>query len=107
MEIGDYVIGSLRNYSDCQMEKFIGLAMPKKVADECPTLCSRLWAELDVIPLVLDEGNRKSSDDKFIFGLPESKSWWHKSLDEQAESMGRKCVRYACLHPPVPLVTAY
>ncbi|GAB1211645.1 hypothetical protein ATERTT37_000769 [Aspergillus terreus] len=93
MEIGDYVIGSLRNYSDCQMEKFIGLAMPKKVADECPTLCSRLWAELDVIPLVLDEGNRKSSDDKFIFGLPESKSWWHKSLDEQAESMGRKCVR--------------
>ncbi|KAF9893018.1 hypothetical protein FE257_012429 [Aspergillus nanangensis] len=93
MEVGDYVIGALRTYSDVHMEKFNGLAMPKIVADSCPTFCSRLWSEMDVIPLVLNEGNRVESDDKFIFGLPESKSWWHKNLDEQAESLGRKCVR--------------
>lgn len=94
MEIGDFVIHSLRSYSDTQMEKFNGLAMPKPIAEECPTICSRLWSELDVIPLVLEEGHRQESDDKFIFGLPEAKKWWYKSLDEQAESMARKCVRY-------------
>ncbi|KAJ5496566.1 hypothetical protein N7463_008553 [Penicillium fimorum] len=89
-EIGDFMVNSLRNYSHAHTAKFIGLAMPRRIY---PTLRSRLWAEVDVLPLVIDEGNAKTSDDKFIFGHLEQKSFWHRTLDEQAESMARKCVR--------------
>lgn len=92
-EIGDFVVDQLQQYSARHMEKFIGLAMSQRLADACPGLCSRLWAELDVLPLVLREESRREGDDKFTFGLPDSKAWKIRSIDEQAESMGRKCVR--------------
>ncbi|PLB52794.1 UDP-Glycosyltransferase/glycogen phosphorylase [Aspergillus steynii IBT 23096] len=92
-ELGDFVINQLQQYSERHMEKFIGVAMPQRVADACPGLSSRLWAELDVLPLVLREESRREGDDKFAFGLPDSKAWKIRSIDEQAESMGRKCVR--------------
>ena len=92
-EIGDFIVDQLQQFSERHMEKFIGLAMPERVADACPSLCSRLWAELDVLPLVLREESRREGDDKFAFGLPSGQAWKIRSLDEQAESMGRKCVR--------------
>lgn len=92
-QIGDFVVSQLGQFSERHAEKFIGLAMPQRLADACPSLCSRLWAELDVLPLVLREESRRDGDDKFAFGLPDSKAWKIRSIDEQAESMGRKCVR--------------
>ncbi|KOC09936.1 putative trehalose synthase (Ccg-9) [Aspergillus flavus AF70] len=88
-----FVIDQLQEWSDAHMEKFIGLAMPERIAKQYPSLCSRLWAELDIIPLVLPEGSRREGDDKFTFGIPDSTTWKIRGIDEQAESMGRKCVR--------------
>ncbi|KAJ5360800.1 hypothetical protein N7517_009991 [Penicillium concentricum] len=92
-ELGDFMINSLRNYSHTHTVKFIGLAMPHRIPDEYPTLRARLWAEVDVLPLIIDEGNREARDNKFILGHPEQKSFWNRTLDEQAESMARRCVR--------------
>ncbi|RAL01741.1 putative trehalose synthase (Ccg-9) [Aspergillus ibericus CBS 121593] len=92
-EITDYVLNQLRDYSDDHLEKFIGLAMPTSVARKCPSLCSRLWSELDVIPLVLPEESNIGVDHYVDHPVRKSTGWELKSIDEQAESMGRKCVR--------------
>jgi hypothetical protein len=96
-EATDFIISELKNYSKKHLEKTVGLAMPSHVAEHCPTLCSRLWAELDIIPLVLSEsalldriGLGQSIDTR---GLGTAGVWDQKTVDEQAESMGRKCVR--------------
>jgi hypothetical protein len=61
--------------------------MSTELAERCPELCPRLWAELDIIPIVLQkkEGNVNWGMSNVYFS--------YKSLDEQAESIARKCVR--------------
>lgn len=66
--------------------KFIGLAMSTELAERCPELSSRLWVELDIIPIVL-----RKSEENVSWGLYEENL--HKSLDEHAESIARKCIR--------------
>lgn len=86
-----FILDQLKGYAEKHLEKFIGLAMPRHMVDHCPTLCSRLWAELDVIPLVLSGA---SLIDRFTsHGPPEPRAWEAKTVEEKAESMGRKCVR--------------
>ncbi|RAK71885.1 putative trehalose synthase (Ccg-9) [Aspergillus fijiensis CBS 313.89] len=92
-QIVDYVLNNLRKYSEERLEKFIGLAMPTTVAKKCPTLCSKLWAELDIIPLVLPEESSIGTDNVSNHPIRKSTGWEIKSVDEQSESMGRKCVR--------------
>lgn len=67
--------------------KFIGLAMSADLAERCPDLCARLWLELDIIPIVLRKAEENVSWGSYDEQLP------FKSLDEQAESMARKCIR--------------
>lgn len=78
------------------LEKIIGIAMPEHVANHCTRLCPRLWAELDIIPLVLSNA---TLIDRVNIGQvsetrdPGSNGWSEKTIDEQAESMARKGVR--------------
>lgn len=65
--------------------------MHRDVAATCPTLCSRLWAELDIIPLVLPGLSLLGRFASLAQAQP--RSWESKAIDEQAESMARKCVR--------------
>lgn len=84
----EFVLYKLREFSERHMEKFIGVAMPHHVAGKYPSLCPRLWAELDIVPLVMPEESWDRSQEFYDFP-----GWSMRSLDEQAESMGRKCVR--------------
>ncbi|KAJ5808470.1 hypothetical protein N7474_009739 [Penicillium riverlandense] len=87
----NFIIAELMAYSEEHLEKFMGIAIPKHVAEYCPQLCSRLWAELDVIPLVL---SGTSVMDRFTsHETPDIQAWRERTTDEQAESMARKCVR--------------
>lgn len=92
----DFIINRLRAYTEKHLEKIIGIAMPLNIAEKCPLLCSRLWAELDIVPLVLGETNmRYRFQSEGLHPEPQSAHEVDpKSLDEQAESMSRKCVRY-------------
>ncbi|KAJ9356819.1 CAZyme family GT4 [Paecilomyces variotii] len=83
-EITGLIIEKLRQYSENQLEKFIGVAIPASLAEKCPTLCSRVWAELDIVPIIFREN--KALDE------PQNRRWEARSVDEQAESMARKCV---------------
>lgn len=71
----------------------MGLAMPQHVAQACPDLCTRLWREMDVIPLVLPEEQHPKVGGQHLKEFPADVDWESRGIGEQAESMGRKCVR--------------
>ncbi|PWY75899.1 UDP-Glycosyltransferase/glycogen phosphorylase [Aspergillus eucalypticola CBS 122712] len=96
-EISQFIVEKMRDYQEQHGEKFIGLAMPTDLAERCPDLCTRLWSELDVIPIVLRKSEEKLSWGMFEEHLP------HRSLDEHTESIARKCIRFfGPTHAPVP-----
>lgn len=91
-EATEFIVSQLRGYGEKNLEKIIGAAMPGHLADHCPRLCSRLWAELDIIPLVLPDSTDLT--DRYTAWVPSrSQVWEAKTIDEQAEAMSRKCVR--------------
>jgi alpha,alpha-trehalose phosphorylase (configuration-retaining) len=63
------------------------VAMPIELSERCPALCSRLWKELDIVPVVLHESENSSRDSN-------ETPWKAKSVDELAESMAQKCIRF-------------
>ncbi|KXJ89655.1 family 4 glycosyltransferase [Microdochium bolleyi] len=80
--IADWIISGLATYAKHHHVKFVGAGVPDKVADELsPSLCSRLWLERDIVPIV------QSSNCDAPGGF-----WNAKQVDEQADSMARKCV---------------
>ncbi|GAW22151.1 hypothetical protein ANO14919_116860 [Xylariales sp. No.14919] len=79
--IVEFVIAAARQYEHENNVKFVGAAMPRRLVEErSPTLCSRLWLDLDVVPIPISR-----SDEKDHF-------WMARDVDEQADSMARKCV---------------
>lgn len=95
-EATDFVISELQKYSENHLEKIVGISMPEHVAKHCPRLCPRLWAELDIVPLVLSNVtliDRVSVEQPTEDSASKSGGWDEKTIDEQAESMARKGVR--------------
>ena len=71
------------------MEKFLGVAFPKELADRCPRLCTRIWRDLDIVPFVLHDSGERSWGDLRQGNLDTF------NLDEQAEAIARTCIRFA------------
>ncbi|KAH6951164.1 hypothetical protein BKA56DRAFT_505774 [Ilyonectria sp. MPI-CAGE-AT-0026] len=80
--IADYVLEEVEKYEHENFAKFIGAGLPTTLRYMSPSLCSRLWLDLDILPVVLHPD-----------GEEREKSFWDlKRVDEQADSMARKCV---------------
>lgn len=80
--IADHVIAAAERYEHENFSKFIGAGLPTTLEHMSPTLCSRLWLELDIIPIVVRPD-----------GETKQKNFWDlKRVDEQADSMARKCI---------------
>jgi hypothetical protein len=88
-DVADFIITRLREYSEEHLERFTGIGMPHDVADRCPQLCSRLWHELDIVPIAFTEGVPL-----FVTSPIDQPKWNPRSIDELTESMSRRCVRY-------------
>ena len=87
ISIADFIISKLSNYEHEHLCKILGAGVAQKV------ISRNLWAELDILPI--------SSHGYSIEGLEarhEQTSWDSRSVEEQADSMARKCIM------PVPLV---
>ncbi|KAI1823935.1 glycosyltransferase family 4 protein [Xylaria intraflava] len=80
--IADFIIEAGRTYEYENNVKFVGAAMPKRLAEISPKLCSRLWLDLDVVPIVIP------------YSTQSSRFWVNSEVDEQADSMARKCVMF-------------
>ncbi|KAL4800388.1 hypothetical protein BDV19DRAFT_69077 [Aspergillus venezuelensis] len=92
--IEDYIMSHLYEWCDSHQEKMIGMAVPEKLATKCTKITSRMWLELDIIPLVLPDNPKLDGDAEALrYEFHNSKDWELRTLDEQAESMARKCVR--------------
>lgn len=80
--ISDFVIASVKEYERENFAKFIGAGLPMTLKYMSPTICSRLWLETDIVPIVI----RPDDEHK------EKTFWDAKRVDEQADSMARKCI---------------
>lgn len=69
-----YLIDRIDTYARAHAYKFMGAGIAEKLLELCPNLKSRLWADLDVIPVAC--GRECNSGE----------------VDEVADSMARKCV---------------
>jgi hypothetical protein len=81
--LADYIIKSIRTYEHRTFTKVIGAGLPHALQSLSPTLCSRLWLEVDVVPIVVQQQH----EHKERISL-----WLSKRVDEQADSMARKCI---------------
>ncbi|KAF8352313.1 trehalose phosphorylase [Amanita rubescens] len=51
-EIEKHVISALRSFSEEHLCKFLGAGITLSLLKEAPNLCTRLWLELDIVPIV-------------------------------------------------------
>ncbi|KAL4781549.1 hypothetical protein BJX76DRAFT_363492 [Aspergillus varians] len=87
------VLEKLTQHRDRHNEKIAGIAFPRDLAERCPTLSVKLWKELDAVPFVIEqEQHRRGKMDQGE--LATFLGWEEKQMDEQADSMARKCTRY-------------
>lgn len=78
--IADFVLGTIDEYRKEHFYKFAGAGISTTAHALSPLLASRLWAELDIVPMVLEHG-------------PESlRAGQPLTVDEEADSMARKCL---------------
>ena len=80
--IAEYVTATLEQYEHTAMSKFAGAGIQRDLDCLSETLCSRLWLHLDIVPIVLDPEQEH----------PGQNFWNFKAVDEQADSMARKCI---------------
>ncbi|KKK21360.1 hypothetical protein ARAM_002646, partial [Aspergillus rambellii] len=90
--VPELILMELVHYRDLYNEKFAGVAFPEALAQECPSLTLKLWKEFDAVPLVIDRKphHRTQADQGETATFL---GWEQKQMDEQADSMARKCIR--------------
>lgn len=74
--IENHLIDRIISYTRQNGYRYIGAGIAKSLSKMCPNLASRLWTDLDIVPIALgNEGSPVGVD-----------------VDEVADSMVRKCV---------------
>ncbi|KAI9830451.1 MAG: hypothetical protein M1819_005703 [Sarea resinae] len=86
--VSNYVITELTKFQNEHMCKFLGAGVTEQVVEELsPELCPKLWQKLDIVPMAFAVGAEYTH--KASFMKPHS-----NDVDEQADSMARKCVMF-------------
>jgi hypothetical protein len=93
-EVPILVLDKLIQYRNVFHEKIAGIALPRELSQRCPSLATKLWEVLDAVPLVIEQQkHRRAKGDQGE--LATFLGWDEKQMDEQADSMVRKCIRFA------------
>jgi alpha,alpha-trehalose phosphorylase (configuration-retaining) len=79
--LADHFISSILEYQQTHFYKFAGAGITEQLRNMSPELPSRLWSELDIVPMVFGHGLK-------ILGNPPGT----RTIDEDADSMARKCL---------------
>jgi alpha,alpha-trehalose phosphorylase (configuration-retaining) len=80
-ELANHIISSIFKYQQDHLYKFAGAGVTKRLATMSPQLPSRLWLELDIVPMVFEQGLKTT-------GVPIDVI----SVDEESDKMARKCL---------------
>lgn len=81
------IISRIKQYRDEHLYKFVGAGLTTKVVQTCPQLPSRLWLELDIVPLVLEPSSGRHNT-----GTPDAPNYL--LVDEEADAVVRKALGY-------------
>ncbi|TAQ85383.1 hypothetical protein B7494_g6288 [Chlorociboria aeruginascens] len=93
--ISDYVISELETYEHQNLSKFVGVGLPYGLMKRSPFLPSRLWLLLDVVPIIIRADHEEDIEGDEEQGGGEGRMHWReKGIDEQADSMARKCIMH-------------
>lgn len=85
--IAEYLICSIRDYEGKNYYKFVGAGLSNEILDISPKLPSRLWLELDIVPILVKDAEGGSMD--------AAKRTDHVTgVDELADSLTRKCIGF-------------
>lgn len=79
------IISKIKHYRDEHYYKFVGAGLTTKAVQTCPQLPSRLWLELDIVPLVLEPSSGKHNT-----GTPDAPNYM--LVDEEADAVVRKAL---------------
>lgn len=82
--VAEHFIRTIHQYSMDHNAKFYGVGITQKLANMSPQLSSRFWSELDIVPLVFGHG----------LDYPQVSKKIPVVVDEEADSMARKCSMY-------------
>jgi hypothetical protein len=85
--VADHVVRELERYEHENLNKFIGAGVPFDIMKRSPKLSSRLWLDLDIVPISIMphlDGHETELKDRSY--------WSEKCIDKQADSMARKCI---------------
>lgn len=83
--LSDQLVGAIQQYEEDHQCKILGAGILKHVIDLSPSLPSRLWAEMDILPFSFDRGLEAPLAKNLHIDL---------TVDEEADSMARKCLMY-------------
>ena len=88
--LAEHIVLRIRQYAEERNYKFVGAGITQATLKLSPCLSARMWADLDVVPLVFAA--------KIDAPL---KLQQELAVDEQADSMARECVMVRIAdHPP-------
>ncbi len=87
--VADHLITELHQYRKDHLCKLLGAGVTLDLHTKAPTLCSRLWAELDIVPIVLESTP--------LLPLKQAHTTRRINVDELADSAARKCLTYVLL----------
>lgn len=85
--LAKFLISRLKEYQQDHHYKYVGAGINQRTVKYCPQLPSRLWQELDIVPLVLED---KPHPDAFRA----KRGHIHIYVDEEADSMARKALLF-------------
>lgn len=83
--LAERIVEGIRKYEHENFIKFLGAGLPTTLKQMSPRLCSKLWLDLDIVPIVMRPDDEHADDAASCF-------WDIKGVEEQADSMARKCI---------------
>lgn len=87
--VTDHIIAELHKYRKDHLCKLLGAGITPGLHHKAPNLCSRLWAELDIVPIVLESTP--------LIPSKQGRNQGRVNVDELADSFARKCLTYVLL----------
>jgi hypothetical protein len=82
--VADYILSGLNKYEHDHRCKIIGAGLENGFVETlCPDVCSALWANMDVLPMVFRPDTEVPAAGECQIA---------HTVDEHADSMARKCI---------------
>jgi glycosyltransferase involved in cell wall biosynthesis len=83
--LADYFVEAIKKYEEEHYYKVVGAGITRTAAKMSPQLSSRLWWELDIVPMIFEQGIEFPNETALDVA---------PAVDEAADSVARKCLMF-------------